>query len=62
MGGVPREITEQDLRERCDEILDALERGRPVTVTRGGRRIGDLLLTGRRPATTAKPFTEEDDG
>lgn len=37
------EITQRDLRLRSREIMDAVESGRAFTVTRDGRRIGELV-------------------
>ncbi len=38
-----REITQRDLRMRSREIMDAVESGQAFTVTRDGRRIGELV-------------------
>jgi hypothetical protein len=35
------EITQRDLRNRSEEIMDAVENGQAFTVTRGGHRIGE---------------------
>ena len=37
------EITQRDLRNRSKEIMDAVESGQAFTVTRDGRRIGELI-------------------
>lgn len=37
------EITQRDLRLRSREIMDAVEGGQTFTVTRDGRRIGELV-------------------
>ncbi|MGH3227323.1 MAG: type II toxin-antitoxin system Phd/YefM family antitoxin [Streptosporangiaceae bacterium] len=37
------EITQRDLRMRSREIMDAVEHGESFTVTRDGRRIGELI-------------------
>jgi prevent-host-death family protein len=37
------EITQRDLRMRSREIMDAVEHGQAFTVTRDGRRIGELI-------------------
>jgi prevent-host-death family protein len=37
------EITQRDLRTRSREIMDAVEHGESFTVTRDGRRIGELI-------------------
>ena len=37
-----KEVTQRDLRMRSREIMDALEGGQSFTVTRAGRRIGEL--------------------
>jgi prevent-host-death family protein len=42
------EITERDLRSRSREILNAVEAGQSLTVTRDGRRIGELIPLRRR--------------
>jgi prevent-host-death family protein len=45
--GTP-EITQRDLRSRSREIMDAVEHGQSFTVTRDGRRIGELIPLRRR--------------
>src|SRR5215469_13996923 len=42
------EITQRDLRMRSREIMDAVEHGQSFTVTRDGRRIGELIPLRRR--------------
>jgi prevent-host-death family protein len=42
------EITQRDLRQRSREIMDAVEGGQSFTVTRDGRRIGELVPLQRR--------------
>lgn len=42
------EITQRDLRIRSKEIMDAVENGQAFTVTRDGRRIGELIPLRRR--------------
>ncbi|MEY9847021.1 type II toxin-antitoxin system Phd/YefM family antitoxin [Streptacidiphilus sp. MAP5-3] len=42
------EITQRDLRSRSREIMDAVEAGQSFTVTRDGRRIGELIPLKRR--------------
>lgn len=37
------EITQRDLRNRSKEIMDAVQNGQAFTITRGGRRIGELI-------------------
>lgn len=37
------EITQRDLRTRSREIMDSVEGGQSFTVTRDGRRIGELI-------------------
>ena len=37
------EVTQRDLRTRSREIMDAVEHGQSFTVTRDGRRIGELI-------------------
>jgi prevent-host-death family protein len=37
------EITQRDLRNRSREIMDAVENGQALTVTRDGHRIGELV-------------------
>jgi prevent-host-death family protein len=37
------EITLLDLRSRSREIMDAVEHGQSFTITRDGRRIGELI-------------------
>jgi prevent-host-death family protein len=37
------EITQRDLRTKSREIMDAVEHGESFTVTRDGRRIGELI-------------------
>lgn len=46
--GAPPEITQRDLRNRSKEIMDAVESGQAFTVTRDGRRIGELIPLPRR--------------
>ena len=53
------EITQRDLRNRSREIMDAVERGQAFTVTRDGRRIGELTpLQGRRRFVTREQFVD----
>jgi antitoxin (DNA-binding transcriptional repressor) of toxin-antitoxin stability system len=40
-----RELTVEELREKPDELIDALEQGESVTITREGKHLG-----------TASPF------
>jgi len=47
------EITQRDLRNRSQEIMDAVERGQAFTVTRDGHRIGELIPLRRRRADSA---------
>jgi prevent-host-death family protein len=42
------EVTQRDLRQRSKEIMDAVEGGQSFTVTRDGRRIGELVPLRRR--------------
>jgi antitoxin (DNA-binding transcriptional repressor) of toxin-antitoxin stability system len=42
------EITQRDLRNRSEEILDAVENGQSFSVTRGDRPIGELIPLRRR--------------
>jgi prevent-host-death family protein len=42
------EITQRDLRAKSREIMDAVEQGQSFTVTRDGRRIGELIPLRRR--------------
>lgn len=42
------EITQRDLRNRSKEIMDAVQAGQSFTVTRDGRRIGELVPLRRR--------------
>jgi len=42
------EITQRDLRNRSREIMDAVENGQALTVTRDGRSIGELIPLRRR--------------
>lgn len=35
-----KELSVEALRERPDELIDAIEKGEPVTLTREGRTIG----------------------
>ena len=37
------EITQRDLRMKSREIMDSVEHGQSFTVTRDGRRIGELI-------------------
>jgi prevent-host-death family protein len=38
-----REITRRDLRDRSQEIMDAVEDGQAFTLTKDGREIGELI-------------------
>lgn len=50
------EITQRDLRNRSEEIMDAVENGQAFTVT-GGHRIGELIpLRGRRRFVPRQEF------
>lgn len=40
---VEEEVSQRDLRNRSREIMDAVEHGQAFTVTRDGRRIGQLV-------------------
>jgi prevent-host-death family protein len=52
-----QEITQRDLRNRSQEILDAVERGASFTVTREGHRIGALIpLRHQRRFVTRQQF------
>ncbi len=48
------EITQRDLRNRSKEIMDAVEHGHSFTVTRDGRRIGELIPLRRRGRFVAR--------
>ncbi len=50
------EVSQRDLRMRSQEIMDAVERGESFTVTRDGRKIGELVPL-RRP----KRFVSRED-
>ncbi|MBN9102993.1 MAG: type II toxin-antitoxin system prevent-host-death family antitoxin [Pseudonocardia sp.] len=51
------EITQRDLRNRSEEIMDAVENGQGFTVTRDGRRIGELIpLRSRRRFVSRQEF------
>jgi prevent-host-death family protein len=51
------EITQRDLRLRSREIMDAVESGQAFTVTRDGRRIGELVpLRHRRRFVSRSEF------
>lgn len=50
-----REVTQRDLRMRSREIMDAVERGQSFTVTRDGRRIGELIPLRHRRRFVPKP-------
>ncbi len=54
--GAPHDVNQRDLRLRSREIMDAVERGASFTVTRDGRRIGELI-----PLRTPKRFVSRDD-
>ena len=52
------EITQRDLRTKSREIMDAVEQGESFTVTRDGRRIGELVpLPRRRRFVSRQEFT-----
>jgi len=54
---VQPEITQRDLRTRSKEIMDAVEKGQALTVTRDGHRIGELIpLRGRRRFVPRQEF------
>lgn len=40
---IEQQVSQRDLRLRSREIMDAVERGESFTVTRDGRRIGELI-------------------
>ncbi len=42
------EISQRDLRLRSKEIMDSVEHGKAFTITRDGRRIGELIPLRRR--------------
>lgn len=42
------EITQRDLRSKSREIMDAVEHGQSLTVTRDDHRIGELIPLRRR--------------
>ncbi|MGW3099674.1 prevent-host-death protein [Streptomyces sp. NPDC001102] len=42
------EITQRDLRTLSKEIMDAVQGGQAFIVTRGGRRVGELIPLRRR--------------
>ncbi len=51
------EISQRDLRERSQAIMDAVESGQAFTVTRAGRPIGELIpLPGRRRFVPREEF------
>jgi prevent-host-death family protein len=37
------EITERDLSDRLDEIMDAVQNGQSFIITRGGRPVAELV-------------------
>ncbi|MFE1593568.1 type II toxin-antitoxin system prevent-host-death family antitoxin [Nocardia sp. NPDC058705] len=39
----PQHITDSDLRDRSEEIMDAVQKGQAFVVTRDGHRIGKLI-------------------
>ena len=49
------EITQRDLRTRSREIMDAVEHGESFTVTRDGRRIGELIPLRHRRRFVSRP-------
>lgn len=56
---VSQEITQRDLRTRSREIMDGVEQGKSFTVTRDGRRIGELIpLRNRRRFVARQEFVE----
>lgn len=46
-----REVTVRDLRNKGGEVLDLVEAGEEITVTRDGRAVALLIPTTRRPLT-----------
>ena len=42
------EITQRDLRQKSEEVMDAVEGGQSFTVTRDGHEIGELTPLRRR--------------
>ncbi|MFT3797448.1 type II toxin-antitoxin system Phd/YefM family antitoxin [Microbacterium sp.] len=50
------EVNQRDLRMRSREIMDAVERGESFTVTRDGRRVGELI-----PLRRTHRFVSRDD-
>ncbi|MCM3822060.1 MULTISPECIES: type II toxin-antitoxin system Phd/YefM family antitoxin [Streptomyces] len=53
---VQPDITEQDLRHRSQEIVDAVADGQAFTVTRDGHPIGRLLPLSRRRFVSRREF------
>ncbi|WP_068493540.1 type II toxin-antitoxin system Phd/YefM family antitoxin [Pseudoclavibacter helvolus] len=53
--GASEDINQRDLRLRSREIMDAIERGDSFMVTRGGRRIGELI-----PLRSPRRFVSRD--
>ncbi|MGH9303613.1 MAG: type II toxin-antitoxin system Phd/YefM family antitoxin [Acidimicrobiales bacterium] len=52
-----QEVTQRDLRTKSREIMDAVEHGQSFTVTRNGRRIGELVpLRNRRRFVPRQEF------
>jgi prevent-host-death family protein len=44
-----REVTVRDLRNKGGEVLDLVEAGEEITITRDGRPVALLVPTPRRP-------------
>lgn len=55
------QVSELDLRDRLDDILDALERGEAFALTRNGRPIGELVPTNQYDFITPELWTAFDD-
>ena len=52
-----QEVTQRDLRTKSRQIMDAIEHGQSFTVTRDGRRIGELIpLRNRRRFVPRQEF------
>ncbi|MFJ3590484.1 type II toxin-antitoxin system Phd/YefM family antitoxin [Streptomyces sp. NPDC090231] len=50
------EITRRDLRNRSSEIMDAVQGGRSITVTRDGHQITELIPLRRRRFVPREEF------
>ena len=52
--GVVDEVSIRDLRNHGGEVIDRVERGERLTITRDGRQVAELRPLDRRPASAGE--------